>query len=76
MSMNLRGVPLPDYQTIVGLISKTKTRTGLSVRCLLDTNKYDLGVHISDQHMLEIKMGGDTFPKDWKYTLKPSVITI
>jgi hypothetical protein len=31
ISMNWKGVPLTDYQTIVELIRNTKTRTGLSV---------------------------------------------
>jgi hypothetical protein len=72
ISMNWRGVPLTDYQTVVGLISNTKTRTGLSVKCLLDTNKYELGVRISDEQMNEIKLLGDKFHKDWHYTLKPT----
>ena len=73
ISMNCRGVPLTDYQTIVDLISNTKTRTGLSVKCQLDTNKYDLGVRISDEQMLEIKLRGNKFHKDWNYTLKSPV---
>jgi hypothetical protein len=73
ISMNWRGVPLTDYQTIVDLIRNIRTRTGLSVRCQLDTNKYDLGVHITDEQMLKIKLRGDKFHKDWNYTLHPSV---
>jgi hypothetical protein len=73
ISMNWRGVPLTDYQTIVDSIRNTKTRAGLSVRCQLDTNKYDLGVHITDEQMLEIKLQGDKFHKDWNYILQPSV---
>jgi hypothetical protein len=72
-SMNWRGAPLTDYQTIVDLIGNTRTRTGLSVQCQLDTNKYDLGVQITDEQMLEIKLRGDKFHKDWNYTLQPSV---
>jgi hypothetical protein len=71
--MNWRGVPLTDYQTIIDLISNTRTRTGLRVRCQLDTNKYGLGVHITDEQMLEIKLRGDKFHKDWNYTLRLSV---
>jgi hypothetical protein len=58
ISMNWRGVPLTDYQTIVDLIRKTRTRTGHSVRGQLDTNKYDLGVQITDEHVLQIKLLG------------------
>jgi hypothetical protein len=35
----LEGAPLPDYQIIVDLLRNAKTRTGFSVKCLLDTNK-------------------------------------
>jgi hypothetical protein len=73
ISMNWRGAPLTDYQTMVDLIRNTRTRTGLSVRCQLDTNKYDLGVQITDEQMLEIKLRGYKFHKDWNYTLQPSV---
>jgi hypothetical protein len=73
ISMNWRGVPLTDYQTVVDLIRNTRTRAGLSVKCLLDTNKYELGVRISDEQMREIKLLGNKFHKDWNYTLKPSI---
>jgi hypothetical protein len=62
--MNWRGVPLIDYQTIVDLIRNTRTQTGLSVQCQLDTNKYDLGVQITDEQMLQIKLRGDKFHKE------------
>jgi hypothetical protein len=73
ISMNWRGVPLTDYQTVVDLIRNTRTRTGLSVQCQLDTNKYDLGVRITDEQMSEIKLRGYKFHKEWNYTLQPSV---
>jgi hypothetical protein len=71
ISMNWRGVPLTDYQTVVDLIRNTRTRTGLSVQCQLDMNKYDLGVRITDEQMSEIKLRGYKFHKDWNYTLQP-----
>jgi hypothetical protein len=40
---------------------------------MLDMNKYELGVRISDEQMREIKLQGDKFHKDWNYTLKPPV---
>jgi hypothetical protein len=73
VSMNWRGVPLTDYQTVVDLISNTTTREGLSVTCVLDTNNYELGVRISDEQMREIKFLGDKFHKNWNYTLNPLV---
>jgi hypothetical protein len=73
ISMNWRGVPLTDYQTVVDLISNTTTREGLRVTCVLDTNTYELGVRISDKQMREIKLRGAKFHKDWNYTINPLV---
>jgi hypothetical protein len=73
ISMNWRGVPLTDYQIVVDLINNSKTREGLSVKCVLDMNKYEVGVRISDKQMREIKLLGGRFHKDWNYTLKPPV---
>jgi hypothetical protein len=67
---------LTGYQTIVNLIRNTKTRTGLSVRCRLETNKYDLGVRITDEQILEIKLRGYRFHKCWNYTLLSSVLNV
>ena len=64
---------MTGYQTVVDLISNTTTREGLSARCVLDTNNYELGVRISDEQMREIKLQGDKFHKDWNYTLNPLV---
>jgi hypothetical protein len=69
-------VPLTDYQTMVGLIRNTRTRTGLSVQRQLDTNKYGLGVHITDEQMSKIKLRGGKFHKDRNYTLQPSALNI
>jgi hypothetical protein len=73
ISMNWRGVPLTDYQTIVDLIRNTKTRAGLSVKCLLDTNKYESGVRISDEQTREIELRGNKFHREWNYTLESTV---
>jgi len=43
--------PLVSYRTIVELISATTTKTGLTVRCQLDTSQYPRGVVVSDAEM-------------------------
>jgi len=43
ISLNWRGEPLINYETIINLIGGTKTRTGLKVRAVLDTNEF--GAH-------------------------------
>ena len=42
ISLNWRGEPLINYETIINLIGGTKTRTGLKVKAVLDTNDYEL----------------------------------
>jgi hypothetical protein len=71
ISMNWRAKPLVSYQVIVDLIGNTTTKTGLSVRCALDTNSYPKGVAVSDEEMAAINLVRDTFHGDWNYTIRP-----
>jgi hypothetical protein len=49
ISMNWKAQPLVSYRVIVDLIGATTTRTGLTVRCELDSNVYPKGIVVSDQ---------------------------
>src|SRR6201988_2680273 len=44
ISQNWRAKPLISYRVIVELISATTTKTGLTVRCELDTGQYPSGI--------------------------------
>ena len=44
-----RGKPLVSRETVVELIAATTTRTGLIVRCALDTRDYPKGIKVSDR---------------------------
>lgn len=69
ISMNWRGEPLVSFQTVIELISATKTNTGLKVKALLDTHEYLTGVKISDEQMARLKIKPHRlFPK-WNYTI-------
>jgi len=46
ISINWRGRPLVNYETVVNLIGATKTRTGLRVKAVLDTRTYHKGVKV------------------------------
>ena len=48
ISQNWRAKPLVSYRVIVELISATTTKTGLTVRCELDTGQYPSGIVVSD----------------------------
>ncbi len=56
ISLNWRGEPLINYETIINLIGGTKTRTGLKVKAVLDTNEYETGIKVSDEQLEEIQI--------------------
>ena len=56
ISLNWKGQPLINYETIVNLIGGTKTRTGLKVKAVLDTNEYEIGIEVSDEQLKEIRL--------------------
>ena len=70
ISKNWRGQPLLTHAGIVSLIAGTKTKTGLKVRCVLDTRKYPKSVKITDEQMRSVNLKPDTFHGDWNYTIR------
>jgi hypothetical protein len=72
ITLNWRAKPLISYRVIVNLISATATRTGLSVRCELDTNRYPKGVEVSDEEMAAINIKRAKFHGDWNYVIQPN----
>jgi len=71
ISLNWRGEPLADYETVVNLISKTTTTTGLKVSCRLDRRRYPIGRKISNQEWAKINLLRNDFHGDWNYTIQP-----
>jgi len=71
ISSNWRGEPLRDYETIVQLISKTTTATGLKVTCRLDRRKYPTGRKVTNEEMKRVNLERHTFHGDWNYTIRP-----
>jgi hypothetical protein len=70
ISMNWRGKPLVNYESVVNLISGTKTKTGLRIRAKLDPKEYETGQEVSDDEMAQLRLEPhDTFPA-WNYTLR------
>lgn len=76
IAMNWKAQPLVSYRVIVDLISATKTQTGLTVRCSLDTNTYPKGIAVSDQEMASLNINRDEFHGEWNYTIRPRDIEI
>lgn len=71
ISMNWKGKPLVNYETIVNLISSTKTKTGLTVLGRLDENRYEKGKKFTDEDMAKLKIQPHTLHPKWNYTIIP-----
>jgi transposase len=71
ISSNWRGEPLTDYETMVNLVSGTKTSTGLRVTCVLDRRHYPLKTTVTDEEFRDINLKQDTFHGEWNYTIRP-----
>jgi hypothetical protein len=71
ISRNWRGQPLLTHAIIVKLIAGTRTSTGLSVRCILDTRSYPKKVQISDDQLATVRLKPDVFHGDWNYSILP-----
>jgi hypothetical protein len=68
-----RGKPLTSRETVVELIASTTTKTGLTVRCELDTSIYPKGLKVEDADMATLNIKGDAFHPEWNYTISPRV---
>ena len=71
ISQNWRGKPLVSHEVIVNLIASTMTRTGLTVKCELDTKKYPKGIKISDEELRKVNIVRDEFHGEWNYVIHP-----
>ena len=72
ITSNWRGEPLRDYETIVKLISRTKTAKGLQVTCRLDRRKYPIGRKVTDEEIGRVNLKKNKFHGEWNYTIHPS----
>jgi hypothetical protein len=68
-----RATPLTSRLAVVELIANTTTKSGLTVRCELDTNTYPKGIKVSDAEMATLNLKGDAFHPNWNYTISPKV---
>jgi hypothetical protein len=64
--------PLVSYRVIVELISATTTKTGLTVRCELDTGLYPRGIVVSDAEIAALNIKRAEFHGEWNYTISPN----
>jgi len=69
ISLNWRGKPLVNFETVVNLIGGTSTKSGLKVKAVLDTNQYETGVDIPDDEIDKLRIKRHRVHPNWNYTL-------
>jgi len=72
ITMNWKAMPLVSYRVIVDLIAATTTKTGLTVKCELDSAHYPKGIAVSREQMDTLNITRDAFHGDWNYTIHPA----
>lgn len=73
ISSNWKGRPLVDYETVVNLISGTKTRKGLKIEARLDPYAYEAGIKVTDEEMEALSIQPSKTNPKWNYSLTPRV---
>jgi hypothetical protein len=73
ISQNWRGRPLESHEVIINLIGSTTTKKGLNIKCMLDNNKYEKGIKITDEQLESINIIKDETLSNWNYTIKHSL---
>ena len=63
------GKPLIDIQTVVNLITGTRTKAGLKVNCVVDENIYERGIKVSDEEMASIDITPIGEFAQWNYAI-------
>ncbi|MCX9073866.1 MAG: ISAzo13 family transposase [Candidatus Methanoperedens sp.] len=71
ITMNWKGKPLVSYETIIKLISGTKTKKGLTVASRLDEKEYTKGVKILDEEMEKLQIEYHSLHPKWNYSISP-----
>lgn len=71
ISMNWKGIPLMDVETVVQLIGAVKTKSGLKVIAKEELNVYEKGVKVTDLQLQQININRHQFHGEWNYTIYP-----
>jgi hypothetical protein len=70
ISINWRGEPLSTYETVINLISRTTTETGLRVHANLDTGVYEIGIKVPKASMNDLLLEPHLIHPKWNYTIR------
>jgi transposase len=69
ISLNWKGIPLENYETVINLISGTKTSTGLKVKAKLDKKTYETKIKVPDETFDSINIQFHKKHPKWNYTI-------
>ena len=69
ISMNWRGRPLINVETVVNLIANTTTETGLRIQAELDQGTYRKGIKVSDKEFKTVNLKEANFHGKWNYSI-------
>ena len=71
ISKHWAGRPLTDYPTILSLVAGTQTKTGLRVKCSLNTRHYLTKIKVSDGQVAQMDIFKHPILPLWNYTIFP-----
>jgi transposase len=71
ITMNWRGRPLVNLETVINLIGNTKTKKGLTIKVITDKKQYEKGIKISDEDFNLINIKKSKFHGEWNYIIRP-----
>lgn len=73
ITKNWRGRPLETLEIIVSLIASTTTKSGLTVKCVVDKNVYPKGIKINDTQLASLNITPNDWHGEWNYVIAPQV---
>jgi hypothetical protein len=62
---------LRSLEIMVNLIGQTTTRTGLRIEAELDTDRYEVGLKVSDAELAAVQITRADFHGNWNYKISP-----
>jgi hypothetical protein len=71
ISLNWKGKPLINYETIINLIGSTKTRKGLQIKAVLDKSIYKKGIKVSKEKIEKLNIVELQPLSRWNYQILP-----
>ena len=71
ISLNWKGIPLVDIETVVKLIGAVSTKSGLKVKARKEKKEYKKGIKVTDEELRQVELNKHQFHGEWNYTIKP-----